>query len=98
MLRTKVIILIIALGFVVIVAGFFYGAIFVGVPYQDPSPELLARQNFNDSVASYIYMSGFGMIILGVVLSITRVVTRHSIEKKRSVISRQSDKEGSWNK
>jgi hypothetical protein len=83
MLRTKVIILIIALGFVVIVAGFFYGGIFVGVPYQDPSPELLARQNFHDSVAGYIYMSGFGMIVLGVVLTIIRVGARYSMERGR---------------
>jgi hypothetical protein len=75
MLRIKVIISIIALGFVVIVAGFFYGGMFVGVPYQDPTPEQAASQNFHDSVASYIFMSGFGIFVLGVVLSIIRFLS-----------------------
>jgi len=83
MLTTKIIVSLIVLGGIVVVAGFFYEVTFAGIPYQDPPPELLARYRFHASVAGYIYMSGFGIIVLGVVLSIIRFVTRHSTERGR---------------
>ena len=35
--------IIIASGFVLIIAGFVYNVVFAGIPYQDPPPELVAR-------------------------------------------------------
>jgi hypothetical protein len=73
MLRIKIIVLIIALGFVVMAAGIFYGGIFVNVPYPDPTPGQLAGQNFHNSISNYILISGFGIFVLGVTLSIIRL-------------------------
>jgi hypothetical protein len=83
MLTTKITVSLIVLGCVVVVAGFFYDVMFAGIPYQDPTPELLAHYSFHASVAGYIYKSGFGIIVLGAILSIIRFGARHSMKRGR---------------
>ena len=46
------------LGIIIILAGFAYDIIFAGIPYQDPTPVLLASYNFHAQVASIIRWSG----------------------------------------
>ncbi len=74
MTLAKKIFLLILSGFVLIIAGFVYDVIFAGIPYQDPTPELLARYNFHSSIAGYLELGGLGMIILGVVLFLLKIL------------------------
>ena len=62
-----------AIGFVLVVIGFFYGVVMVGVPYQDPTPEIVRREAFHNSVSAWTMAFG-GFILL---LSILAFVAIH---------------------
>ena len=66
-MKTKTIII---LGILLIVGGFMYDLFFAGIPYQDPTPEMTQRFNFNKSVASTIELIGLIVIIIGIIKSI----------------------------
>lgn len=50
--------LLIGIGVVLIVISGVYNVIFVGIPYQDPPPELAARYAFHSSIANAIFLLG----------------------------------------
>jgi hypothetical protein len=56
--------LIFSIGLLVFTCGFLYSAIVVGIPYQDPPPDLLQRYNEQASFARTIQQAG-GLITLG---------------------------------
>ncbi|MGQ9895814.1 MAG: hypothetical protein ACUVSY_18705 [Roseiflexus sp.] len=59
--------ILIAVGFVLIIAGFVYRVMFAGIPYQDPSPELIARYNLHATIAQTITTSGVITVLVGIV-------------------------------
>jgi hypothetical protein len=66
----KHIVLIIAFGLVVILSGFVYDVFFAGIPYQDPTPALVATYNYHSQIASIIRWSGTGICFFGVIAAI----------------------------
>jgi hypothetical protein len=59
--------IIIASGFVLIIAGFVYNVVFAGIPYQDPPPELVARYNTHTTIAQTITTTGIITMLAGIV-------------------------------
>jgi hypothetical protein len=78
--RRFILILIIVFGVLVSIGGFFDDAMFAGLPYQDPTPELEANYRFHSEVASAIEQTGLGIIGLGfvglIVVDIWRMVKK----------------------
>ncbi len=68
--------IIIASGFVLIIAGFVYNVVFAGIPYQDPPPELVARYNLHAAIAQTITTTGIITLLAGIVGSIVRRLLR----------------------
>ncbi len=64
--------ILIALGIIIVFAGFMYDVLFAGIPYQDPTPTLAASYNFHSQIASIIRWSGIGSCIIGGMAMITR--------------------------
>jgi hypothetical protein len=64
------------LGFLLIVAGFAYDSMFAGIPYQDPTPELVARYAHHAEIAAWIGRSGLALLIAGIGLAILRLGLR----------------------
>lgn len=62
-LRRALPFLIFSIGLLVFACGFLYSAIVVGIPYQEPPPDLLQRYNEQASFARAIQQAG-GLIIL----------------------------------
>ena len=58
-----------ALGLLIFMSGFVYDVRFAGIPYQDPTSELLARYDFHRSVAGWFYKIG-GILFLAGLLAI----------------------------
>ena len=54
------------LGFAIAMAGFVYDLAFVGLPYQDPTPEMQTRWQYYSSVAMAIELAGVGIMLVGV--------------------------------
>jgi hypothetical protein len=68
--------LLLALGILLLIGGFFYDVVFAGVPYQDPTPEMSARYAFHSHIASAAYLLGGGSFLVGVAASIIRRFSR----------------------
>ena len=56
---------IILLGVIITFLGFVYDVLFAGIPYQDPTPELLANYQYHAQIASLIRWTGLGIFIVG---------------------------------
>ena len=54
-----------ALGAAIAFTGILCGAIIVGVPFQDPTPEQIADQNMNDTIFKWIFAAGLILFLLG---------------------------------
>lgn len=67
--------ILIALGIIIVFAGFVYDVLFAGIPYQDPTPALAASYNFHSQIASIIRWSGIGICIIGGILLVIRWLT-----------------------
>jgi amino acid transporter len=63
-LRRTLPFLILSVGLLVFTCGFLYSAIVVGIPYQEPPPDLLQRYNEQAAFARNIQQAG-GLITLG---------------------------------
>ncbi len=57
--------ILIALGTIIVFAGFLYDLLFAGIPYQDPTPALAASYDFHSQIASIICWSGLSICIIG---------------------------------
>ncbi len=73
-LRPKYVILI---GVVIIIASYIYDLQFAGLPYPDPTPEMLSDWKFHKAVASYIGLVGLVVSALGCVLGFVNVFRRN---------------------
>ena len=57
--------LFIVLGLIIIFGGFVYDVLFAGLPYQDPTPVMLASYHFHAQIASIIRWSGMAVCMIG---------------------------------
>jgi len=55
-------------GLAIFSTGFVYDVLFVGIPYQDPTPELQARYDFHSAVAGWFYTAGGILFLAGLLL------------------------------
>ncbi|WP_284650927.1 hypothetical protein [Flavobacterium terrisoli] len=58
------------IGIVIIAIGFVYDLVFAGIPYQDPSPQLLEKYNQNAFVSDLIIKFGLFITLIGIVFKI----------------------------
>ncbi len=66
---------IVLVGAVVLIAGILYEIVFVGIPYQDPTPDLAAPYAHQSAVAYGVRIAGVLLFSLGVALAILRRVS-----------------------
>ena len=60
------------LGIMIIFVGFVYDVLFAGIPFQDPTPAMLATYNFHATIASTIRWVGTGISLLGLIIIVLR--------------------------
>jgi uncharacterized protein involved in cysteine biosynthesis len=63
-------------GVTVFGVGFLYDALYAGIPYQDPPPDLERRYQANSKVASRIEGWGGNLILLGIGVVVVNQVDR----------------------
>jgi hypothetical protein len=63
-------------GFFLLLGGFIYDAIYAGIPYQDPTPEMSARYSRHANIASTIRWCGVWAFLFGALVGIRRRVAR----------------------
>lgn len=56
------------LGLILMVGGFAYDIMFAGIPYQDPTPELLERWKFHSNIAFWTMAVGTIIMCIGLFL------------------------------
>ena len=54
-------------GLCLIISGFVYDVLFAGIPYQDPTPELLATWEFHKGIADIFYRTGGLVLLIGII-------------------------------
>ena len=52
-----------AVGVIFLLAGFWYAAVEAGLPYQDPTPEMLEQYNRSMTIGAVLLMTG-GIVVL----------------------------------
>lgn len=72
--------LFIFIGIVLVIIGFLYDLIYAGIPYQDPTDELLKNYNFHKSISDTVINIGSIFIIIGIIGAII-------IKYKRTIIN-----------
>ena len=65
-----------ALGLALLLAGFVYGVVMVGVPYQDPTPEMARREAFHLDVSGWGMAIGGCIVLLSIVVALSVLVFR----------------------
>ena len=63
-------------GLCLLLGGFVYDIVFVGIPYPDPTPEMSASYALDSHIASLIRWVGLGSIFLGCVVGVTKYIDR----------------------
>jgi len=58
-------VLLILLGLGIILSGLCYDVFFAGIPFQDPTPELMAQYAFHARIAAIIRGTGLAFILVG---------------------------------
>lgn len=64
-MRKSTLRVLVSLGFVAVIAGFLWGALLAGVPYQDGTPEQDASFSFHANVAFGVMCLGFSVLVVG---------------------------------
>lgn len=54
-------------GIVIILVGFLYDFIYVGIPYQDPPADLLKKYNLNQKIAGNLIDTGFLILLVAII-------------------------------
>jgi hypothetical protein len=57
------------IGSAILLAGFIYGGVFLGVPYQEPTLELQAKWDFHWQINNAIYLSGLLFVASGIAIA-----------------------------
>ena len=65
-----------AIGLVIAFLGLVYGAVMVGVPYQDPTPEMARREAFHIAVSGSIMAVGCCVTLLAMLGFLSVLVAR----------------------
>ena len=60
------------LGIMIIFVGFVYDVLFAGIPFQDPTPAMLATYNFHATIATTIRWVGTGISLLALIIIVLR--------------------------
>lgn len=55
----------IVIGVMTMLVGFVYDVLFAGIPYQDPTPELMATFNLHSQIAATIRWVGMSVCLAG---------------------------------
>jgi len=75
-MKRKLPFLLIFIGITIIFVGFVYDVLFAGIPYQDPTPAMLAIYNFHAQIASMIRWGGAGIFMAGGMAVIVQRLSR----------------------
>ena len=68
--------LLLAVGLFLLAAGFVYDLLFAGIPYQGPTPELVASYDRHSAIATVIYWCGALTLLAGLLAMIFRFPVR----------------------
>ena len=60
------------MGITIIFVGFVYDVLFAGIPFQDPTPAMLANYNFHATIAATIRWVGTGISLLALIIIVLR--------------------------
>jgi hypothetical protein len=60
------------MGIMIIFVGFVYDVLFAGIPFQDPTPAMLATYNFHATIAATIRWVGAGISLLALIVIVIR--------------------------
>lgn len=60
----------IKIGLALIIAGFIYEMVFAGVPYQDPTEEMVIRYNRNEFISMTIMQIGLAVLVTGILVKV----------------------------
>lgn len=60
----------IKIGLALIVVGFIYEMVFAGVPYQDPTEEMVIRYNRNELISITIMQIGLAALVAGILVKV----------------------------
>lgn len=66
-IRRKYDVVFIFIGITLVIIGFSYSIMYAGIPYQDPTDELLKKYNYNNSISETVIIIGFVFIIIGMI-------------------------------
>ncbi len=75
-MRSHWYLLFIGAGIVLIFVSFVYNLLFAGIPYQDPTPELVARYAFHAAVANTLFQAGGIVFLAGVIAGVLSFARR----------------------
>ena len=67
------------LGVLLIISGFIYDVFLAGIPYQDPTLEMTQKYNFHRSMANTIELIGLAGVIIGIIGSILKKLSKIKI-------------------
>ncbi len=68
--------ILIVMGLSLLFCGFVYDALFAGIPYQDPTPQLSERYAYHAHIASIMSWIGFGIFLFGIIAGLIHVIVR----------------------
>ncbi len=68
MSKRIIFITVMAAGSIVMLIGLYYSVIKAGIPYQDPTPELLAEYNRNMQTGETLCLIGFSIISVSIII------------------------------
>ena len=59
-----------------LILGGLYAVLSVGVPSQDPTPEMIRRETMHLDIAGWIMTMGAGLLVCGIFATLLTVVLR----------------------
>lgn len=71
-----------ASGLVVSIVGFAYGVVMVGVPYQDPTPEMARREAFHLTVSGWSMAIGGWLVLLAIIAALVAMALRIATRRR----------------
>ena len=69
-------------GLALLGSGLLYDTMFAGIPYQDPTPEMLARYERESAVSSTTMMTGVWVFVFGMVVYVCRWLLRLRVKRR----------------
>ena len=65
-------------GIIIIIIGFIYDITFAGIPYQDPTPEMVEKYSYHRTIAESIELIGLMVIIFSIIINGFRKIIKSS--------------------